>query len=69
MADRLIEIYDELGTIRDLVEAAYMASADLVKEQAGPMQALLNITSERLKGAMGGLEEFRQRNRKETANV
>ena len=55
----LLEVQDELSTARDFVECAYMAANDLPSEQSGPLCAVLNAASDRMKAIVEAIDRLR----------
>ncbi|MGD0188360.1 MAG: hypothetical protein ABSC25_24380 [Roseiarcus sp.] len=63
----LLDVDDELVDVRNLIEAAWMAAAKLVKEECDPMQTVLCMASEKLAAARQRLDTARPQP-KEPAN-
>jgi hypothetical protein len=56
----LIDVVDEINAIRNLNEVAWIAAGSLsAKEEANPMQALLDLITERLSGVSDALNAIR----------
>jgi hypothetical protein len=52
----LTDIVDQIDTIRNLVEAAYMAAADIMAaEQRSPIRTVLHLAGEKLTAARDAL--------------
>ncbi len=56
---KITEAEDIMADARNLVEAAYMASDSLAREQAGPLTTLLAIAAKKLEEAIDLLREHR----------
>jgi hypothetical protein len=52
-----IDIYDNLATVRDLIEAAHMGCDGLLPEFREPLQAVLSIASDKMRA---GLDDYRE---------
>ena len=55
----LLEVEDEVTAIRNYVECAYMACADLGAEETNALQAVLGTASERLAALGKEIETLR----------
>ena len=55
----LLEVEDEVTTIRNYVECAYMACAHLNAKTANPLQTILSTASERLAALGKEIETLR----------
>jgi len=47
--DTLLKIQDDLDEARLLATAAYMAAADVPREERGPLRTLLSLVEDRLR--------------------
>jgi hypothetical protein len=60
--NKLLDAEDILGDARNCVECIFMASADLSREEADPIQVVADIASRKIEEAIAMLGEYRESN-------
>lgn len=68
MEDDLLRVQDDLDEARQLITAAYMASADLQKEEGAPLRTLLSVIKNKLEDLSDRLTDIRRNDHEETGD-
>jgi hypothetical protein len=58
--NKIIEAQDVLSDARSCVECIFMATADLSREEADPLQVVTDIASRKIDEAIALLDEYRE---------
>jgi len=59
----LLDVYEELETVRRLIDAAWMAAHALKPDDRDPLAQLLDIVDDKLRDAIAALETVREAQR------